>query len=324
MSVLKKFIPVTVAALALCALPGCSEKSEKTGTPVVKVNGNVITKPEVDRAVQALLANNQVTQKLPPEQMKKAEEAALDQLTAAELLFQEAKGFEVKDLDQQIEQKYQKNRAGFPSQVEYEKALKSIGMTDKEVREQMRKEITVNAFIEQKFAAGATCSDAEAQKFYQDNKAQFFQKGERLKASHILVSVDQKGSPQEKQKAKEKAEALLKRVQGGEDFATVAKKESTCPSRATGGQLGEFAKGQMVPPFEKAAFALKSKGDLSPVVESEFGYHIIKLDDRLPAGTQQFEQVKEKIVQYLKLDKTRKAVAAHVAELRGKAKIEKL
>lgn len=323
MSALKNLIPVAVAALALCALPGCSDKGQ-TGAPVVKVNGSVITKPELDRAVKTLLAQNKVTQALPPEQMKKAADSALEQLTSAELLYQEGKKLEIKDLEQQVEQKYQKNRASFPTKEEYEKALKGTGMTEAEVREMMRKEIVVNNFVDKQFSSKATCSDAEARKFYDDNKAKLFVKGERLRARHILVSVDQKGGPEEKKKAREKAEALLKRVQKGEDFATVAKAESTCPSRANGGELGVFGKGQMTPPFEKAAFALKGKGELSKVVETEFGYHIVKLEERIAPSSDRFEDVKFQIVQYLKMEQTRKAVAAFLSELRHKAKIEKV
>lgn len=324
MSTLKNLIPVAVAAVVLCTLPACSEKGEKSGTPVVKVNGNVITKPELDRAVKALLAQNRVTQALPPEQMKKATESALEQLTAAELMYQEAKKLEIKDLEQQVEQRYQENRKKFPTKEEYEKALQATGMTEADVRESMRKEIVVNTFVQKQFFSKATCSEADARKFYDDNKAKFFQRGEQLKASHILVSVDQKGTPEEKKKAKEKAEALLKRVKGGEDFSTVASKESTCPSRAVGGQLGAFGKGQMTPPFEKAAYALRNKGDISSVVETEFGFHIIKLEERIAPATDRFEDVKERITQYLKQEQTRKAVGDFLAQLRHKAKIEKV
>ena len=323
MSALKKLIPATVALLALCSLPACSENGPK-GVPVVKVNGSVITKPELDRAVKALLMQNRVSQPLPPEQMKKAAEVALEQLTAAELLYQEGKKLEIRNLEQLVEERYQKNRAGFPSQAEYEKTLGSMGMTDKDVREAMRREIVVNNFVQQQFFAKAACSEEQARKFYEDNKAKLFLKGERLSASHILVSVDQKGAAQDRQKAKQKAEALLKRGQNGEDFAQVARKESTCPSKAVGGELGVFGRGQMTLPFEQAAYALKKQGDLSQVVESEFGYHIIKLKERIAPSTERYEEVREKIVQFLKQEQTRNTVAEFVAKLRSKAKIEKV
>lgn len=323
MFALKKVIPAAAAALALCLLPGCSENGVK-GAPVVKVNGSVITKPELDRAVKALLAQNRVQEPLPQEQMDKATQVALDQLTAAELLYQEAKKLEIKNLDQLVEEKFKQNRAKFPSQAEYEKTLTAIGMTDKEVREAMSREIVVNNFVQQQFSAKATCSEEQARKFYEDNKVKLFRKGERVAASHILVGVEQKGTPQDKLKAKQKAEALLKRVQGGEAFAEVARKESTCPSKAEGGDLGVFGRGRMTPVFEQAAYALKTKGELSPVVETEYGYHIIQLKEKIAPSTETYEEVRDKIVLFLKQEQVRKSVAEFVGTLRGKAKIEKV
>lgn len=323
MFALKKLLPAAIAAMALCYLPACSENGAK-GAPVVKVNGSVITKPELDRAVKALLAQNRVKEPLPQEQMDKATQVALEQLTAAELLYQEAKKLEIKDLDQLVEEKFKQNRAKFPTPEEYEKTLKTIGMTDEEVREAMSREIVVNNFVQKQFSAKATCSEEQARKFYEDNKEKLFLKGERVAVSHILVGVEQKGAPQDKQKAKEKAEALLNRVQNGEDFAEVARKESTCPSKAEGGDLGVFGRGRMTPVFEQAAFALQKKGELSPVVATEYGYHIIKLKEKISPSTEKYEEVREKIVQFLKQEQVRKSVAEFVGKLRGKAKIEKV
>lgn len=323
MFALKKLLPAAIAAMALCYLPACSENGAK-GAPVVKVNDSVITKPELDRAVKALLAQNRVKEPLPQEQMDKATQAALEQLTAAELLYQEAKKLEIKNLDQLVEEKFKQNRAKFPTPEEYEKTLKTIGMTDQEVREAMSREIVVNNFVQKQFSAKATCSEEQARKFYEDNKEKLFRKGERVAVSHILVGVEQKGTPQDKQKAKEKAEALLKRVQNGEDFAEVARKESTCPSKVEGGDLGVFGRGRMTPVFEQAAYALKKKGELSPVVATEYGYHIIKLQEKISPSTEKYEEVREKIVQFLKQEQVRKSVAEFVGKLRGKAKIEKV
>lgn len=326
MLVLKKITTASCAVLMLFTIPACSataENGERHGAPVAKINGSVITKPELDRAVKALLAQKQGTQTLEPEQLQKATAQALDQLAGAELLYQAASRFAIKDLDQQVADRYAQNRAKFPSEAEYEKALQGLAMTPEQVRQAMRKEIVVNSFVEREFTAKGTVSQAEVRKFYDQNKGQYFNKGERRNASHILVSVDQKASAQEKKQAREKAEDLLKKVLGGEDFAAVAKKHSNCPSSARGGVLGLFGKGEMAPSFEKAAFALKP-GELSPVVETRFGYHIIKVTGKLPPSTESFEEVKEKISAFLKREKVQQAFAAFMVELRAKARIEKV
>lgn len=118
-------------------------------------------------------------------------------------------------------------------------------------------------------------------------KPERLQSPEQIRARHLLVS---KNTPD----AKLKAEELLKQLQGGADFAALAKEKSDdTGSGARGGDLGLFARGRMVPAFEDAAFALQKPGELSGVVETQFGYHIIQLVERKPAGQRSFDDVKE-------------------------------
>lgn len=323
MSAAKRIAPATCAALLLITLSACSggvEKAEQK--PVGKVNGTVITKAQLDRTVKELVAQNSGTQALPPEKMQKVADLALEQLTSAELLYQEAAKLEIKDLDKLVAEKFAQNKAGFPTEAEFQKSLKEFKMTEEDVREAMRKGIVVNHFITKEFIPKATVSEEEARKFYDRNLEKLFKKKERVRASHILVSVYPTAPAAERKQAKQKAEALLKRVQGGEDFAAVAKKDSNCPSSARGGELGEFPRGEMAAPVEKAAFSLKP-GELSGVVESEFGYHVIKLTEKLPAYTAGYEEVKKNILAHLMKEHVKQAIVDYVAGLRGKAKIEK-
>ena len=300
-------------------------KEEKKTSPndtMARVNGVPITRLELDRAVKVMLAQNQVQEPLPPETMKQAEDAALDQLISAELLYQQASKLEVKDLDKQIAEKVAQNKAKFSSEAEFEKALKGVEMTPRDMEDFTRKDILISNFIEKRFSAKAAITEAEARKFYDENLDQYFRKPESARASHILIGADETASPEVRNKAKEKALAILKRVKAGEDFAALAKSESTCPSSAQGGDLGPFTKGQMVPPFESAAFALKP-GEVSDVVETQFGYHIIKLTEKQDASTESFDSVKGKITEFLKRDKVQKELTAYLEELRKTGKIEK-
>ena len=111
------------------------------------------------------------------------------------------------------------------------------------------------------------------------------------------------------------------KVKGGADFAELAKQESSCPSAKKGGDLGEFGRGQMVKPFEDVAFGLKP-GDVSDVVETQFGYHIIKSTGKTDGGTIPFDQVEGKITEHLKEMEVQKQVMAKVAELKKAATIE--
>lgn len=336
----KRMVPCLVAAIAVFTMQSATVLAEETKTtapaakaevqeaakkapsdPVAKINGTVITKKELDRAVKVLIAQNRLPQNLPADQLKDAENAALDQLISAELIYQAGQKTVIKDIDKQVEEKIAQNRAKFPSAEEFEKALKTVEMTDKDLKEFTRKDIVITSFIENNIVSKIKVSEADAKKFYDDNIDKFKQ-DESVKASHILIGVDAKASDEEKKKAKEKAEALLKKIKAGEDFATLAKTESTCPSAKQGGDLGQFGKGQMVPAFEKAAFALKP-GEVSDVVETQFGYHIIKLTEKKEGGTTKYDDVKAKIMDYLKNTKIQKGVNDYLEELKKTGKIER-
>lgn len=287
---------------------------------VAKVDGVDITRGDVDQATKILLQQNRMPQQLDEETAKKVEEAALNQLIAKELLYQAGKKLEIKDLDKQVAERIAQGKARFPSAADYDKMLKDVSMTDKDVETFTREELVIDNLIDKNIASKVTVSDAEAKKFYDDNIDKF-KRGEMVRASHILIGVDKNATPEAKKQAKEKAEAILKKLKGGADFAELAKDDSTCPSKARGGDLGFFGRGQMVPEFEKAAFALKP-GELSDVVETQFGYHIIKLTEKKAPETAKFDDVKERIDQYLKQQKTQEAIQKYIEELRGKAKVE--
>ena len=163
----------------------------------------------------------------------------------------------------------------------------------------MRKEMT-----------GIAVSEEEAKKFYDENPKLFVQP-ERVHASHILVSGDE-------MLAKVQEELKVK------SFDVVAKEYSQDPGSAVnGGDLGEFTKGQMVPEFEKAAFELKNPGDVSEPVKSQFGWHIIKLEEHIPESKVAYENVKQQIIQELRERKTQEVLQNKAKELESKYKVER-
>ena len=131
-----------------------------------------------------------------------------------------------------------------------------------------------------------------------------------IKASHILV------------KKKSLADQLLERINNGESFSKLAKEFSECPSKKRGGSLGKFSRGAMVKPFEKAAFALKV-GEITPEpVKTDFGYHIIKLTDRIPPKPEKFEVVREEITRDLQMGKQKTIFDDIVSKLKKDADIK--
>jgi peptidyl-prolyl cis-trans isomerase C len=152
---------------------------------------------------------------------------------------------------------------------------------------------------------GIEVTSGECKAFYEDNK-EMFKKSETVKAKHILVDEE------------EKANELMAALNAGEiDFAEAAKAESNCPSAAQGGDLGEFGKGQMVPAFEEAAFAAEVGKVVGPV-KTDFGYHIILVDEHSEGGIMYFDEVRDQIKAQLSQQKSTEAFQAKTNELKAK------
>ena len=158
-----------------------------------------------------------------------------------------------------------------------------------------------------------TVSDEEAKRFYDEHPDQFKQP-ERIHARHILLNDDAESADK-----MAKVQADLK---AGVSFDEVAKAVSVCPSAPQGGDLGEFQKGQMVPEFEAAAFALKNPGDISEPVKTQFGWHIIKLEGRVPESVSPFDEVKAQITQELQNTKASERIRARIDEMKKTYKVE--
>ncbi len=170
--------------------------------------------------------------------------------------------------------------------------------------EMARKRVLMEALMEQASKEAAT--ESEMKKLYEESVKKMTPQ-EEVRARHILVETE------------EKAKELIGKLKGGADFATLAKENSKDPGSAEGGDLGYFTKDQMVPEFADAAFKLE-KGKISDPVKSQFGFHIIKLEDKRKQPAPGYDQVKPQIEQFI----GRKAQAELVAKLREGAKIERL
>jgi peptidyl-prolyl cis-trans isomerase C len=137
-----------------------------------------------------------------------------------------------------------------------------------------------------------------------------------------LIKVDPGADEAKKAEARTKIESLQTKLKKGENFDALAKEYSEGPSGPKGGDLGFFGRGQMVKPFEETAFTMKP-GQVSEMVETRFGYHLIMVTDRTPESTLSYEEIKDRLEQYLKQQKVQEATAKYVETLRGKAKIER-
>jgi parvulin-like peptidyl-prolyl isomerase len=163
--------------------------------------------------------------------------------------------------------------------------------------------------------------EEDVKKYYDSHKDEF-KTPEMVRVRHILIRVDESATEKDKKAAKKKAEGILKKIKSGADFAKLAAEVSEDPgSKQNGGELGFFPRGRMVKSFEDAAFALKT-GEVSGLVKTRYGYHIIKLEEKKAAGIQPFEDVKESIRQKLTQDQSKAKVVAFVEQAMKDAKAE--
>jgi peptidyl-prolyl cis-trans isomerase C len=288
--------------------------------PVARINGRDISAVELKRARKILLQSSQSSAQLTADEQKELDSKLVDRIVSADLLFQTARKLEIKDLDKQVDAKMAQARGRFANETDFAKAIRDLDLSEKDLREYSRRDVIVANFVNSTIVPKITVNEEECKKYYDQNIDKFHQ-DEKVRASHILCGIDAKASAEEKKKAREKAEKLRKELAAGADFAKLAKENSSCPSSKQGGDLGFFGRGQMVQPFEQAAFALKP-GEISDVVETPYGYHIIKQTERTKADTVPFNTVRPKIEEFLKNQKVNAAVADLVTELRKTAKIE--
>lgn len=329
----KLIAPATIAALLLLSFPACNSKepSRQPAPPkgehaspadtVQVVNGTAITRGDLNRMVKTLLAQKQLPSTPSAKVMEQVSEEALNRLVSSELLYQAARKSDIKDLDRQVLQAMTQHRNKHQCEAEFRKVMKETGLTLAAMQELTRRELMVKSFVEERFSSQAVVSETEAKKFYQENLGRF-KKGSSVRASHILVGMDRKSGTRERKLTRDKAQALLERVRAGENFSVIASQYSDCPVKARGGDLGFFARGEMDPVMEKMVFALKV-GEISDIVETPTGFHIIKLTEKRGARLEPYEAVRGKVLQQMKREKVQQMLSEYVAGLRSKAQIGK-
>ncbi len=287
---------------------------------LARVNGEPVTKVDFDRLIKNMEVR--ANQPVPAERRDAIFRQALEQLVTYTVLSQETRARKVAIADDEVENSIKQMRAQFPTEDEFKKALSARGMTLDKLKSDTRIDLSINKMVEGEVSAQAAPADAQIREFYDKNPDKFKQ-DEAVRASHILFKVDENADAAAKKKAKDQAQAVLKEARAGADFAELAKKHSADGSAQQGGDLNFFTKGQMVPQFDQAAFSMKP-GEISDIVTTQFGYHIIKVTDRRPASTVPFEQVSARIKDFLTEQQKQKKADDFIQSLKQKAKIEVL
>jgi peptidyl-prolyl cis-trans isomerase C len=287
---------------------------------VARVNGEAISKAELEMAVGELVAR--AGRPLPPEQRDDVFRGVLDDLIGLRLLKIECAARKIVVPDAEVDARIAGLRSQFPSEAAFTQMLTARGMTLATLRSEARDSMQVDTLLRSQIK-DTPITPEQITAFYNENPNEF-QQGERVRASHILIGVPEGADPATKQLAFAKAAEVLSQVKAGGDFAALAKQHSTDPGSAPGGgDLGFFERGQMVGPFEQAAFAL-APSQTSEIVESPFGYHIIKVAEKQAARAVPIGEVRAQIQEFLQGQSRQQQAQAFVQSLRAKGKIEVL
>ena len=287
---------------------------------VATVEGKEIKREELEQAFKTMAERQNIpADAVPEDQRSQVYHMLLDNLIVSRLL--EKRSADVKVDDKEVATTFDRIKAKYGTDEELKKQVEANGESIDGLKENIRKSLQQQHWVDSQIKDSPTVTDADAEKFYKQNPDQF-QQPEQVRASHILIKVATDAKPEvvvEKEKA---AQAVLKRVKGGEDFGKVAQEVSEDPgSKVKGGDLDFFTKDKMVPEFAEAAFALK-KDEISEPVRSDFGYHIIKLTDRKQPEVTPLAEVKPQLIAFLQRQKKQEEVSKVLESMRAAADVK--
>jgi peptidyl-prolyl cis-trans isomerase C len=314
-----------VGMILWVAATACLAKEETK--EVARVGDKAITEEELQKEMVAQAYQFGVKMAtLPEDRKERYRQVILHRMIDLQLILDASKENKIQVTDAEIQGEMDNIKKRFPDPKNFEAVLAQRNITLKEVEGKIREGLMVRKVMDQVTTSTPSLSDAEVEKYYKDNPDRF-KRDEEARASHILIKVDKGATAEDKDKARKKIQDIREQIVKGADFAKLAEENSDCPSgKSSGGDLDWFGRGVMDPTFEKTAFALKP-GEMSDIIETQFGFHIIKLTDKREAGTVSLAEVKgdlkeelvqkareEKFSDWLKKQKDAKAVFTNPAD----------
>ena len=323
-----------VAVAIVATLGGCPKKGEpgKDGSggttsgatgPVARVNGQDIGRSDFEKQMERTRGRFQrAGRQIAPALESRLKENLIRKLVEEELIAQKAKAEGVTLEASEVDAKLAEHKARFGSDKAFQSFLERTQQSEADVKSDLEK----NALRDKLFAkllSGQEPTEADAQKYYEENKDKYKQK-EQINAQHILFKIDKTTTDAEKKKKLADAKKVYAEAKKpGADFGELAKKYSEGPTAQRGGDLGTFSRGRMVKQFEDVAFAGKP-GDILGPVETQFGWHIIKINEKTPEVQRPYDEVKDSILTSLKARQKSKATRELLDKLKADAKVEVL
>lgn len=315
------------ATLKADTVSASADRAEKpkiiTNAIAAVVNDDIITLHNVDLEARQALADAEKKSILNDAARKQIRRMALDRLVEKKLTDQKIRELGIKVTEEEIRQAIDdvRKQNNIPSQEGLVAALAAQGLSFDQYRTQLQEQIEKLKLVSMEVRAKVYVGDSEMREYYTANLAKYTE-DESFRARHIFFKTGEKATPEDISRAKTTALAVLSDARGGKDFAELAKKFSEDPAaRKDGGDLGSFKKGDMQPDLEKSILSLKP-GEISDLVSTPIGFHIIRLESKASGMVKPFESVKGDIEEILYRKKSEERFNQWAKELRGKATVE--
>jgi len=308
---MKIIIILMVAFFGISIFYGLGQyrSSQRRTYYIAEVNESGITSDQLQSAFLNAISryDNKALSSLDQSAIVSFKKNILDQLINYELFYQQAQKEKIKISNDDINLEIDKIKDNFASPEEFDEALKANNITLVRLKEDIKRQLMINSILEET-RNQISITDEELLEYYNENKESFLEP-EQVHARHILVETEEEAN-----------NLLLQLKEGLTDFAELAKEKSIGPSAPNGGDLGFFARGQMVKEFEDVAFSLEP-GEISDVVQTQFGYHIIKCEEKKEKYSPTFEEAKERINNTLKYQRENEAISTLISKLKEEAAI---
>ena len=289
----------------------------KESKVVAFVNGAGITRAELDMEINRLVPQELFHRSISPEKRKEMEKKAIENLINAELFYIEAKRQNLKVDSSELKKSISSVKESYPSAKAFKDALKKSGMTMSVFEEKARRSLMIEKLIEKEVKVSFTDNDLE--EYYKKNTEKF-KEPEAVRLRYVYVKINP-SEPDGKKKAKERAKEAYSKIKSGSDFAQIAMTYSNDMSRIKGGEMGFVHRGMMPQDIEKAAFSLKV-GQISEIIETDIGFHILKVEEKRASRQVSFDEIKEKLKNELTESMQKNRLEGLIKRLRENAKIQ--
>lgn len=295
--------------------------AESLEKQIALVNGTVITEGEYLRELDRYSERIESTgSSLDEMDMSEVKKVVIENIIGMILMYQKSREEGITLEKDAVDNEFEKIKAQYSDEKSFKEFLEQNNVSEEIIRIQIVRGMTIQKFLKQQFIDTTTIDDTEVKSFYDNNPNQF-KRPEAVNVSHIIIKVDPEADKDQRKTAKDTLEKIAGQIKSGEDFSALAKEYSQGPSSENGGHLGFIQRGQTLKQFEEAAFALEP-GNVSDIVETEAGYHLIKVTDRQREGSFSFDEVKDSLKSFLKERKILDSISKYVSKLRAEADVK--